>query len=253
MPRSIARARPRRWPVALVAIGLAALAIGGLRELVNSSTYQLFGDYVARLDIADRVVALTFDDGPDPVQTPLMLDLLDRHAVKATFFMMGRNVERHPEIVRQVLARGHEIGNHSYSHPKMIFMWPWAVRDEIARTDRALRDAGVTGEILFRPPHAVKFVVLPYVLSEMHKTSVLGDVDPEEWKRPGAAVMAASVLKQTRPGSILGFHDPMGEDTRRAVDAVLTKLVADGYRFETMSVFLKRRGPPSAAPSAARR
>jgi peptidoglycan/xylan/chitin deacetylase (PgdA/CDA1 family) len=187
------------------------------------------------------------------VQTPMMLDLLDRHGVSATFFMIGRNVERHPDVVRQVLARGHEVGNHSYTHPKMIFMWPSAVREEIERTDRALRDAGASGDILFRPPHAAKFVVLPYVLTTLGKTSVLGDVDPEEWKRPGAAVMTASVLKQVRPGSILGFHDPMGEDTRRTVDAVLTTLLADGYRIEAMSAFLKRRARPSDAPSAARR
>ena len=95
--------------------------------------------------------------------------------------------------------------------------------------------------------------MLPYVLSQLGKTSVLGDVDPEEWKRPGAEVMTASVLKQVRPGSILGFHDPMGEDTRRAVDAVVARLIADGYAFETMSKFLTRRGRRSDAPSAAPR
>jgi len=90
-------------------VAVAAAGAIGLRELVNSSTFQLFGDYVARVETADRVVALTFDDGPDPWNTPKVLDVLDRQNIKATFFMMGRNVERHPAVAREVMRRGHEI------------------------------------------------------------------------------------------------------------------------------------------------
>ena len=177
---------PWRWSSTLrrsvVALLIAALAAVGLREVANSSTYQLFGDYVARVDTDEKVVALTFDDGPDPFHTPRVLEILDRYHVKATFFMLGRNVERHPAMAREVLARGHEIGNHSYSHARLILMSPRRVRDEIERTDQLLRGIGVSGEILFRPPHASKFIVLPYVLVQMNKLSVLGDVDPEEWR-----------------------------------------------------------------------
>src|SRR5262245_19873094 len=91
-----------RTALVLFATGLAAL---GLREVVNASTFQLFGDYVARVDTSDKVVALTFDDGPDPYHTPRVLDVLDRYHVKATFFMMGRNVERYPAVARDVLQR----------------------------------------------------------------------------------------------------------------------------------------------------
>src|SRR5262245_37177375 len=105
-----------------VGLGVVAAAHLGLREVVNSSTFQLFGDYVASVQTDEPVVALTFDDGPSPWLTPKILDVLEQHHVKATFFMMGRNVERFPQIARDVLARGHEIGNHSYSHPRLIFM-----------------------------------------------------------------------------------------------------------------------------------
>jgi len=213
----------------------------GLRELVNSSTYQLFGDYVARVDTEDRVVALTFDDGPDPFHTPRVLAVLDELQVKATFFMIGRNVERYPAVAREVLRRGHEVGNHSYSHPKLVLMSPSRVRDEIARTDRLLREIGVSGEILFRPPHAAKFIVLPYVLRQMNKLSVLGDVDPEEWKRPSAAVMTASILHQVRPGSIIGLHDPMGAETLHTLQNILPALTAQGYRFKTVSALMHHR------------
>ncbi len=211
-----------------MALALVAITAVGLREIVNSSTFQLFGDYVARVDTDERVVALTFDDGPDPMHTPKVLSVLEQHQVKATFFMMGRNVERYPAVARDVLRRGHEIGNHSYSHPKLVFMSPRRVRDEIERTDALLRGIGVSGQIHFRPPHASKFVVLPYVLVQMKKLSVLGDVDPEEWKRPPAAVMTAAILGQVRPGSIIGLHDPLGAETLRTLENILPALTARG-------------------------
>ena len=221
-------------------IGIGAL---GLREMVNSSTFQLFGDYVARVETQDRVVALTFDDGPDPWHTPRVLAVLDEHRVKATFFLMGRNIERFPDVAREVVRRGHEIGNHSYSHPRLVWMSPQRVRDEIERTDRLLREIGVSGEINFRPPHAAKFIVLPCVLVQMKKLSVLGDVDPEEWKQRPASVMTESILRQVRPGSIIGLHDPMGAETLRTLRNILPALAAQGYRFETVSALVRRRAP----------
>jgi peptidoglycan/xylan/chitin deacetylase (PgdA/CDA1 family) len=227
-------------PVALALLLVAAAALA-LREVVNSSTFQLFGDYIARVETLDKVVALTFDDGPHPLHTPRVLEVLERHHVRATFFMMGRNVERFPAIARQVLNRGHEIGNHSYSHPKLVLMSPRRVREEIERTDQLLRSIGVSGEIYFRPPHAAKFVVLPYVLVQMKKVSVLGDVDPEEWKRRPAAIMTQSVLRQVKPGSIIGLHDVMGSESLRTAEDAITALAAQGYRFETVSELIRRR------------
>jgi peptidoglycan/xylan/chitin deacetylase (PgdA/CDA1 family) len=243
-PRLLLRDRPAgiRAVASSAAASAAFVVLAlGFREVVNSSTYQLFGDYVARVDTADKVVALSFDDGPHPVHTRTVLDLLDRYGVKADFFMMGRNVERYPDVAREVLRRGHEVGNHSYSHPKMAFMSTDRIRDEIERTDRLLRGIGVEGDIYFRPPHASKFLALPYVLRQMNKLSVLGDVDPEEWKQRPAAVMIASVLRQVRNGSIIGFHDPHGLETIKTIDAVIPALLAQGYRFETVSRLIARR------------
>ena len=231
----------RRGAILLVLAGSAAV---GLREVVNSSTFQLFGDYVARVDTEEKVVAVTFDDGPNPVHTRQVLAVLDQQEVKATFFMMGRNVERYPDVAREVLRRGHEIGNHSYSHPKLVLMSPRRVREEIERTDTLLRGIGVSGEIHFRPPHASKFIILPYVLVQMKKLSVLGDVDPEEWKGHSAAVMTESILRQVRPGSIVGLHDPLGARTLRTLQNILPALASRGYRFETVSALVRRRPQP---------
>ena len=231
----------RRGAILLVLAGSASV---GLREVINSSTFQLFGDYVARVDTEERVVALTFDDGPNPVHTPRVLAVLDQHHVQATFYMMGRNVERYPDVARDVLRRGHEIGNHSYSHTKLVLMSPRRVREEIERTDTLLRGIGVSGEIHFRPPHASKFIILPYVLVQMKKLSVLGDVDPEEWKGHSASVMTDSILRQVRPGSIIGLHDPLGAETLRTLQNILPALASQGYRFETVSALVHRRRQP---------
>jgi peptidoglycan-N-acetylglucosamine deacetylase len=234
--------RPSKSVLLRSATALVLLAGSGLalREVVYSSTFQLFGDYIVRIETDEPVVALTFDDGPLPSQTPRILAVLDRHHVKATFFMMGRNVERFPAVARQVLLAGHEIGNHSYSHPKLVFTSPGRVREEIERTDALLRGIGVTGAIHFRPPHAAKFIVLPYVLARMNKVSVLGDVDPEEWKGHPASVMTEAILRQAAPGSIIGLHDVMGVETLRTVESVIPALAARGYRFETVSSLIRR-------------
>lgn len=224
----------------LVVAGVAVAGLG-LREVVNSSSFQLFGDYVVRVDTDEKVVALTFDDGPSPWHTPRVLDVLDRHGVKATFFMMGRNVERFPAVAREVIARGHEVGNHSYSHPKLVFMWPQSVRDEIERTDRLLRGVGAVGEIHFRAPHASKLIVLPYVLVRMKKLNVMGDVSADEWRQRPPEVMTRAILQQTRPGSIIGMHDPNGAPTLRTLEDTLTALQHQGYSFEKVSDFLRRR------------
>lgn len=239
----------RRWKTTVrygaILLLLIVVTAVGLREVVNSSSFQLFGDYVVRVDTEERVVALTFDDGPSPWHTPKVLAVLDQHKVKATFFMMGRNVERYPAVARDVVRRGHEIGNHSYSHPKLVLMSPRRVRDEIERTDTLLRDIGATGDIHFRPPHASKFIVLPYVLVQMKKLSVMGDVSADEWRQRPAAVMTESILRHVRPGSIIGLHDPAGAEMLRTLQDILPALAAQGYRFETVSELVRRRGRTS--------
>jgi len=154
---------------------------------------------------------------------------------------MGRNVERHPAVARDVIGRGHEVGNHSYSHPKLVLMSPGRVRDEIERTDALIRGLGVTAPIHFRPPHFTKLVILPYVLKTMDKLSVLADVDAEEWRRRPAPVMTESILNEVRPGSIIGMHDPAGVETIRTLENVLASLDTQGYRFETVSQLIRRR------------
>ena len=108
----------------------------------NSRTSQLFGELIHRVDTEEMVVALTFDDGPTPEYTPVILDILNTHAIKATFFLTGDEIRRNREQALQILNAGHVIGNHSYTHPRMIFMGAKEVAHQIDDTNKAIRSLG---------------------------------------------------------------------------------------------------------------
>ncbi|WP_257458815.1 polysaccharide deacetylase family protein [Archangium lipolyticum] len=231
-----------RWAVGtpLVVLGLLV----GLWQLSRSWTFQLFGELHARVETSEKVVALTFDDGPRPGQTEAILDILKRHGVRASFFMVGRNIERHRELAARVLAEGHQLGNHSYSHRRLIFKSPSYVREELDRTDALLRGLGVEGELLFRAPNGKKLVVLPWLLSRSGRKHITFDVVPRDDAEQDVELLTSRVMEAVRPGSIILFHDGGQEKpgTVKAVDIVLGRLRAQGYRFVTVSELLALGG-----------
>ncbi len=232
------RRRWSRWVVGtpLVVLGLLV----GLWQLSKSWTFQVMGELHDRVETSEKVVALTFDDGPKPGQTEAILDLLKRHEVKASFFMVGQNIERNRELAARVLAEGHEAGNHSYSHHRLIFKSPSYIREEIDKTDALLRELGVQGEIYFRAPHGKKLVVLPWVLKQEGRKHITFDAVSLDDQTQDVEVMTSRVMEAVKPGSIILFHDG-GRDkpgTLQAVDLVIGKLRARGYRFVTVSELL---------------
>lgn len=240
----------RRWGIGvLVVLGV----LSGLFQLSKARTYQVFGELYARVETPEKVVALTFDDGPSPANTPAVLELLARHKVKATFFMVGRNIEAHRELAARVLAEGHQLGNHSYAHKRLMFRSPSFIQEEISRTDVLLRQLGVQGEILFRSPFGKKLFVLPWLLARDHRKNILFDVVPGDTETQDADVLTSRALEATRPGSILLFHDGWGAKpgTLEAVGRVLEQLKAQGYRFVTVSELLALK--PADMSSAAGR
>lgn len=246
------RKRWIRWAVGtpLVVLGLLV----GLWQLSRSWTFQLFGELYPRVETPEKVVALTFDDGPKRGQTEEILGILKRHGVRASFFMVGRNVERNPELAARVLAEGHELGNHSYSHHRLVLKSPSYVQEEIDKTDALLRGVGVKGEILFRAPHGKKLVVLPWLLSRSGRKHITFDVVPRDDATQDVGLLTSRVMESVRPGSIILFHDG-GRDkpgTVQAVDIVLGKLKEQGYRFVTVSELLALGGvaPASGAITA---
>jgi chitin deacetylase len=224
-----------------VAISALMLFAWGTLQLMNSRRVQLVGDLVTRVETMDSAIALTFDDGPVPVYTDSVLGILDELEVRATFFMVGSAIERHPEIAAEVRARGHELGNHSYTHARLVFKAPSRIRHEVDATDALIRAAGQTGEIFFRPPNGKRLIVLPWYLARQNRPVVLWDLEPDTYHN-NADDVVEYVLNRVRPGSILLLHVeiPSRVQNRLALPRIIRGLRARGYRFVTLSELMRR-------------
>jgi len=226
----------------LTGLLVLAICLVGLWKLSGSRSFQLFGGLVTRVETTAPVVALTFDDGPTPQGTDSILSILSQSGVRATFFLTGTELERHPEAGRQILKAGHEVGNHSYSHRRMVLRSPAFIRQEVERTDSLIRDLGYTGPIAFRPPYGKRLFLLPRYLHQQQRPTLLWDIEPEsDPEIAGSAErIAEDVLKRVRPGSIILLHVmyPSRAESRRAVPMIIEGLQAQGFRFVTISELL---------------
>lgn len=239
-----------RWLAIIVALVLAVfLALYGIWQLSKSRDFQLFGEIVSRVDTNEKVVALTFDDGPTPEYTDGVLDVLRERGVKATFFLMGADAEKNPDQAQAIIADGHELGNHTFTHPDMTLTSVDKARDEVERTDAALRSAGYSGEIHFRPPFGKKLIGLPLYLADHDRTTITWDVEPESYSDIAAdpKLITAHVLQKARPGSIIILHVmyKARETSRQALPDVIDGLHERGFRFVTVSELLAMRGQDS--------
>ncbi|PYK20788.1 MAG: polysaccharide deacetylase [Verrucomicrobia bacterium] len=184
-------------------------------------------------------IAMTFDDGPSATLTPKLLDLLATHHIKATFFVIGENVAEHPEIVARAAREGHEIANHSWSHPNFGKMSDESVRRQLQQTDDAIKSATGKRPTLLRPPYgSITAREKRWIHDEFGYDIILWDVDPYDWKRPGPAVVRARILKETRPGSIVLSHD-IHPGTIEAMPSTFDELEAKGFKFVTVSELIR--------------
>jgi peptidoglycan/xylan/chitin deacetylase (PgdA/CDA1 family) len=185
-------------------------------------------------------VALTFDDGPDPRFTGVVLDILARYGVPATFFCVGMNAAGHPELVERAAAAGHGLGNHLFSHPYI----PDLTRDELLRqvdaTGAALARVTGTAPPLLRPPYGARTPEALTWLDEHGATTVIWDVDPQDWARPGPDAICRAALAGVRPGSIVLLHDGGGDrsHTVEALPAIVEGVLERGYRPVTVDRIL---------------
>ncbi len=221
----------------IIFLAFTFVCIYFLNASIKTSKFQFFGELVTRAKTRERVVALTYDDGPNPPYTNQLVKLLEQNQVKATFFSVGKNIEKHPEVTQLLLAKGHELGNHSYSHSRMIFKKPSFIRSEIEKTDQLLRDLGVKKEIHFRSPFGFKFLILPYILAKMQKKNITWSVDPKDYKSLSAEEIKDYVIERVEPGSIILLHDGEGDRSRTVVatELLIKELQEKGYTFKTVS------------------
>src|SRR6266699_7729 len=199
----------------------------GMRKLAVDTDGYLTANYVKFAEFptlyhqgagGEHQVAITFDDGPDPRWTPKILDILKAANVKATFFVVGVNAERYPELVRRIVNEGHEVGNHTYYHPNLALCWPEHIRLELNATQLLLETITGRATTLFRPPYAAD--TGPTDLSELTPLKIAADlnylvvlenIDPQDWAKPGADIILQRVKQQRHDGNIILLHDAGGD------------------------------------------
>jgi len=194
-----------------------------------------------------RVVALTFDDGPHPELTPKLLDILRQNGVRATFYVIGRNVEAYPDIARRIVVEGHEIANHSWSHPRLTALGAARLKSELTDTTDVIQRITGRRPTNMRPPYgAINDSVRQSILRDHGLDVIMWSVDPLDWKRPGAEVVRRRLVEGATPGGILLAHD-IHPGTIQAMPGTISDLKAKGYGFATVSQLLALQEPKVAA------
>ena len=202
------------------------------------------GEQIRTYHMPARTLSLTFDDGPDPRWTPQIADVLRKHNVRATFFVLGSQVAKHPDVVRRLVADGHELGVHSFSHPELSVLPRWRRHWEYGQTQLAIAGAaGVTTSLIRFPyssvPSAIDDTYWP-ILDEAGDSgylNVLTDVDSEDWDLPGVPTMIRNATPRGDDGGVVLFHDAGGDraQTVAGLDTYLPLMKSKGYRFTTVS------------------
>ena len=232
----------RRWG----AVGVAGGAAGFAWYHGQVPTSQLYGHTICRVPGAERMIALTYDDGPNPRHTERLMEILDRHGAKATFLLIGRWAEREPDLVRSLDREGHALGNHTWSHPTMPLRSAAAIREEMRRCREAVEGAGVSfatvdGEELMRPPYGRRRPGTMRAVREAGYVPLLWSITCFDWRRTATVDKLVRRGCRARDGDVILLHD--GADTApdadrstsvAATDEILRRLTDQGYRFVTV-------------------
>ena len=211
-------------------------------------TSQVYGDTFVGLKPGSRLLALTFDDGPNDPYTAQMMEVLDRHGVKATFFLIGKFVQQRPEIARALVEAGHAVGIHTWDHPNLIFASAAEVRRQLLETQQAIFDATGVDTKLFRPPFGGRRPASLRVARACGLQTVMWNVTCYDWKAKSAGEIVKHAERQIRGGDVILLHDGeyhrIGVDRSRSVEAsdrILTRYKGEGYEFVTIPAMIERQ------------
>lgn len=185
-------------------------------------------------------IALTFDDGPHPRLTERILDILDHYQTRATFFMVGQNILNYPDTAREVIRRGHEVGNHSFSHHRIPTLGKEAIEAEIEKCEDALEELCEYRAHLFRPPQGAVNAYVEGCTERGDYTLVLWSLDTRDWECKSRDQIVEEVLSKVQPGDIILMHDYIGtkSQTPEALEIILPKLLERGFEPTTVSDLL---------------
>src|SRR5712671_382513 len=227
------------------ATGVAAAAAAGYQSM--APTGQWYGQTFVGLDHDSRQIALTYDDGPNDPHTLRLLEVLAKHDTRATFFLIGRYVRLRSDIAREIAKGGHTIGNHTFTHPLLIFKSEAEMRNELSECHAALTDAVGEHSNLFRPPFGGRRPAVLRIAHELGLEPVMWSVTGYDWNAPSASIIEQKVGKQIRGGDVVLLHDGghkhMGADRSQTVvatDHLLTRYKDGGYEFVTISEMMAK-------------
>jgi peptidoglycan/xylan/chitin deacetylase (PgdA/CDA1 family) len=188
-------------------------------------------------------IAMTFDDGPSPELTPKLLDILKARGIKATFFVVGQNAAQYPDILKRMVAEGHEIGNHSWSHPALTKLGADGVKKQIESTNAAIEQATGQKVTVMRPPYGATSQILNRRYADQYGMKViLWSVDPLDWKYRNSARVSSQIIQGAHPGAIILSHD-IHATTVAAMPETFDALLAKGYKFVTVSELIAMDQP----------
>jgi peptidoglycan-N-acetylglucosamine deacetylase len=227
------------------AAAAAGLATAGYQSM--APTGQWYGRTFTGLPRDTKQIALTYDDGPNDPHTQRLLDVLARHDVHATFFLVGRYAHQRPDIAHAVSAAGHVIGNHTFTHPLLTLKSAVDVRKELTDCRAALQDAVGEHSNLFRPPFGGRRPAVLRIVRELGLRPVMWNVTGYDWNAPPAAAIEQKVARQLRGGDVILLHDgghkQMGADRSQTViatDHLIARYKSEGYEFVTIPQMMKK-------------
>jgi peptidoglycan/xylan/chitin deacetylase (PgdA/CDA1 family) len=232
-------------PVLAGTAAATALAAAGYQSMTPAG--QWYGRTFVGLARGTKQLALTYDDGPNDPHTFRLLEILARHNVRATFFLIGRYVAQRPDIVCELIQAGHVVGNHTFTHPLLTFQSAVEVRKQLRDCRAALQDAIGKHSNFFRPPFGGRRPAVLDIARQLGLEPVMWNVSGYDWKAPPAAVIETKVRKQIRGGDVILLHDgghrQMGADrsqTVLATDHLISRYRSEGYEFVTVQQMIER-------------
>ena len=225
---------------------VAAASAAGYQSM--APTGQWFGHAFTGLGRGSKQLALTYDDGPNDPHTQHLLDVLARHQVHATFFLIGRYVQQRPDMVRELIKAGHVVGNHTFTHPLLIFKSAREVRSQLESCNRALTDAVGEHSNLFRPPFGGRRPAVLRMARQMGLEPIMWNVTGYDWNATSAEQIERKVTRQVRGGDVILLHDgghrDFGADrsyTITATDRLISRYKSEGYEFVTIPEMLREQ------------
>jgi peptidoglycan-N-acetylglucosamine deacetylase len=231
---------PKMLALALTgAVSIAAAATAGYQSM--APTGQWFGKTFTGIPHISRQLALTYDDGPNDPHTLRLLEVLAKHSVQATFFLIGQYVQQRPDLAREIVQAGHIVGNHTFTHPLLTFKSESEIKRQISQCRSALNEAIGEHSNLFRPPFGGRRPAVLRIARELDLQPVMWNVTGYDWNAPPAALIERKVAKQIRGGDVILLHDgghkQLGADRSQTViatDRLLTRYKSEGYKFVTI-------------------